>query len=72
MNTYCYLWQAELSEEHCEAIKCLYAEGKPKEAAISNVASIDKSIRSSNILPCGFDTENGVYLNRIINNFMNV
>ena len=70
MNTYCYLWQAELSEEHCEAIKSLYAEGKPKEAEIGNVSSIDKSIRSSNILPCGFDTENGVYLNRIISPYI--
>lgn len=70
MNTYCYSWQAELSEEHCEAIKLLFAEGNVKEAEIGNVANIDKSIRSSNILPCPFDSENGIYLDRIMNKYI--
>jgi len=70
MNTYCYSWQAELSEEHCEAIKLLFAEGNVKEAEIGNVANIDKSIRSSNILPCPFDSENGIYLDRIMSKYI--
>ncbi len=72
MNTYCYSWQAELSEEHCEVIKSLYSEGKPKEAAVGNVANIDKAVRSSNILPCSYDSENGIYLNRIIKKYITI
>jgi PKHD-type hydroxylase len=70
MNSYCYSWQAELSSEHCEAIKTLYIEGKPKESEIGNVASIDKNVRSSNVLPCEYDSENGAYLNRIMSQYI--
>ena len=66
MNTYCYSWPSALSGVHCEAIKSLYLEGKTKEAQVGNVANIDKSIRSSNVLPCSFDSKHGIYLNRII------
>jgi len=70
MNTYCYSWQSELSAEHCEAIISLYLEGKPKESEVGNVSNIDKSVRSSNILPCTYDSENGIYLNRIMNTYI--
>jgi len=48
----------------------LFAEGNVKEAEIGNVANIDKSIRSSNILPCPFDSENGIYLDRIMSKYI--
>jgi|TARA_R110002050_G_C8843199_1_gene506135 PKHD-type hydroxylase len=70
MNTYCYSWQAELSEEHCEAIKALYFEGNTKEAEVGNVSNIDKLTRSSNILPCPYDSQNGVYLDRIMHQYI--
>lgn len=70
MNTICYSWQAELSQEHCETIKSLYIDGKPKTGEVGNVANIDKSIRSSNILPCPYDSENAKYLNRVINQYV--
>jgi len=70
MNTYCYLWQSELSNEQCEDIKFLYIDGKPKEAEIGNVANIDKTVRSSNVLPCPYDSENGVYLNKVIHHYI--
>ena len=70
MNTYCYSWQSELSSEHCKTIKALFFEGKPKQAGVGNVANIDKSMRSSNILPCPYDSDNGIYLNRIIRKYI--
>tara|TARA_R110001606_G_scaffold396543_1_gene570866 strand:- start:1320 stop:1877 length:558 start_codon:yes stop_codon:yes gene_type:complete len=72
MNTYCYSWPSEISTEHCDAIKSLFFEGKTKNAEIGNVANIDKSVRSSNILPCEFNSENSKYLNRIIGQYITI
>tara|TARA_R110002020_G_scaffold253637_1_gene467294 strand:- start:200 stop:760 length:561 start_codon:yes stop_codon:yes gene_type:complete len=72
MNTICYSWQAEISEEHCEAIKALYFEGNTKQAEVGNVSNIDKLTRSSNILPCPFDSQNGVYLDRIMHKYITI
>ena len=66
MKTYCFCYPSVLSGESCNAIKSLYLEGKSKQGEIGNVSHINKSIRSSNVLPCTFDSEHGVYLNRII------